>query len=228
MSERLTRCASASRGATSRWRSWHRYRSRLRALCEVPPSEAEQLAGVAGGADCPAAAPAAAAAWPLRWRRAIPYLGVMLPYTPLHHLLLREVGFPVVATSGNLTDEPICTDERDAVAPSGPHCRLLPGPRPADRPACRRQRGLDRWPVRRGCCAGRGLCAAAGAAAHAVPSDPGRRRPPEEHGCAEHVGDQVFISQHIGDLETPEALAAFERVIADFLRSTVDAGGDRP
>ena len=32
------------------------------------------------------------------------------------------------------------------------------------------------------------------------------------------VGRQVFISQHIGDLETAEALAAFERVIADFLR----------
>ncbi len=32
------------------------------------------------------------------------------------------------------------------------------------------------------------------------------------------IGHQVFISQHIGDLETPEALAAFERVIADFLR----------
>ena len=31
-----------------------------------------------------------------------PYLGVMLPYTPLHHLLLRDLGFPVVATSGNL------------------------------------------------------------------------------------------------------------------------------
>ena len=32
------------------------------------------------------------------------------------------------------------------------------------------------------------------------------------------VGRHVFISQHIGDLETPEAMAAFERVIADFLR----------
>jgi len=44
-----------------------------------------------------------------------PYLGIMLPYTLLHHLLMAEVGFPVVATSGNLSDEPICTDETEAL-----------------------------------------------------------------------------------------------------------------
>jgi len=43
-----------------------------------------------------------------------PNVGIMLPYTPLHHLLLQELDFPVVATSGNLTDEPICTDEEEA------------------------------------------------------------------------------------------------------------------
>jgi hydrogenase maturation protein HypF len=48
-----------------------------------------------------------------------PNLGVMLPYTPLHHLLLREVDIPLVATSGNLSDEPICIDNEEAVARLG-------------------------------------------------------------------------------------------------------------
>ena len=39
----------------------------------------------------------------------------MLPYTPLHHLLMRELNFPIVATSGNLSDEPICIDEYEAL-----------------------------------------------------------------------------------------------------------------
>lgn len=42
-------------------------------------------------------------------------IGVMLPYTPLHHLLMNDLGFPAVATSGNLSDEPIITDEYEAV-----------------------------------------------------------------------------------------------------------------
>ena len=46
-------------------------------------------------------------------------LGVFLPYTPLHHLLLEAVGRPLVLTSGNLTDEPLATDDEDALARLG-------------------------------------------------------------------------------------------------------------
>jgi hydrogenase maturation protein HypF len=42
-------------------------------------------------------------------------LGVMLPYTPMHHLLLAVVGGPLVMTSGNVTDEPIAKDNDEAV-----------------------------------------------------------------------------------------------------------------
>lgn len=44
------------------------------------------------------------------------YLGVMLPYTPLHHVLLREMGRPLVMTSGNLSEEPIAIDNDEALA----------------------------------------------------------------------------------------------------------------
>ncbi len=43
------------------------------------------------------------------------YLGVMFPVTPLHHLLLREAGRPLVMTSGNLSEEPICQDNDEAL-----------------------------------------------------------------------------------------------------------------
>jgi hydrogenase maturation protein HypF len=43
------------------------------------------------------------------------YLGVMLPYTPLHHILLRGVGLPLVMTSGNISEEPIAKDNDEAV-----------------------------------------------------------------------------------------------------------------
>ena len=40
----------------------------------------------------------------------------MLPYTPLHHLLLAVVAGPIVATSGNVSDEPIAYRDADALA----------------------------------------------------------------------------------------------------------------
>ncbi|HVF13556.1 MAG TPA: carbamoyltransferase HypF [Acidimicrobiales bacterium] len=50
----------------------------------------------------------------------LPELGLMLPYTPLHTLLLRRFGGPLVMTSGNLSDEPIAHDDADALARLGP------------------------------------------------------------------------------------------------------------
>ncbi len=62
-------------------------------------------------------------------------LGVMLPYTPLHHLLLAELGFPVVATSGNRSQEPICIDNAEAIAHLSPIAdKILVHNRPIARP----------------------------------------------------------------------------------------------
>lgn len=146
-----------------------------------------------------------------------PNIGVMLPYAPLHHLLLRAVGSPVVATSGNLADEPICTDEREAVQRLGRLAdRLLVHDRPIARHVddsvawviegesrlLRRARGFAPLPT----LARRDLPTLLAVGAHL------------KNAIALSVGRQVFISQHIGDLETTEAMGAFERVIADLQR----------
>ena len=39
----------------------------------------------------------------------------MLPYSPLHHVLMRELGVPVIATSGNKTDDPIAIENTEAI-----------------------------------------------------------------------------------------------------------------
>ena len=85
-----------------------------RTLCRVSAAEAALLVGparpivllVARRHGTPILAPGVAAGN----RR----LGIFLPYTPLHHLLLEAVGRPLVLTSGNLTDEPLATDDGDA------------------------------------------------------------------------------------------------------------------
>ena len=131
-------------------------------------------------------APAPAPASPTRSRRATPTSGVMLPYTPLHELLLGLDGDPagpdaLVMTSGNLSGEPIVTDDAEALRPAGAARRRLAAPRPADPRAVRR---LGRAGRRRRRAAGPPvprLRAAAGRAAVRGAADAGRRRRPEEH-----------------------------------------------
>jgi hydrogenase maturation protein HypF len=148
-----------------------------------------------------------------------PCLGVLLPYTPLHHLLMAELGFPVIATSGNLSDEPICTDEHEALERlRGITDVFLVHNRPivrhVDDSIVRVM--LDRELV---------LRRARGYAPLPITFKSAIRNPQSaivlavgahlKNAVALSVGEQVFISQHIGDLETEQAHAAFRHVIAD-------------
>jgi hydrogenase maturation protein HypF len=144
-----------------------------------------------------------------------PYLGVMLPYTPLHHLLARELLFPIIATSGNLSDEPICIDEREAlVRLEGIADAFLVHNRPIVRHVddsilrvvlgreivLRRARGYAPLPIH---------CKEPIAKTLAVGAH-------LKNTVALTVEDNVILSQHIGDLENKEASDSFQEVIRSF------------
>lgn len=147
-----------------------------------------------------------------------PYLGVMLPYTPLHHILMHDLGFPVVATSGNLSDEPICIDEHEALKRlNGIADYFLVHNRPIVRHVddsivrivlgrelvLRRARGYAPLPLTVEKSFDRPLLAVG---AHL------------KNTIALSVENNIFVSQHIGDLETEASYRAFHRVIRDFGR----------
>jgi hydrogenase maturation protein HypF len=184
-------------------------------LCEVSPSAAELLTSAEAPIVLLPRRPDAAVAQGVAPGR--PELGIMVPATPLHHLLLREVDFPLVATSGNRSEEPICIDEREALERLGNMADLfLVHDRPIERHMddsvarvvtgapriLRRARGFAPLPVT----VAEELPVILAVGAHM------------KTAVALSVGRQVFLSQHIGDLETPEAMGAFTRVIADFTR----------
>ncbi len=161
-----------------------------------------------------------------------PFLGVMLPYTPLHHILLRELDFPVVATSGNLSDEPICTDELEALERLGgvADCFLV-----HDRPIARH---VDDSVAR--ILLGRELILRRARGYAPLPIHLAQPLPPLlavgahlKNAVAASVGPEVFVSQHIGDLETTQAFDAFRSVIAGLatlydLHSTAVAADAHP
>jgi hydrogenase maturation protein HypF len=145
-----------------------------------------------------------------------PYLGVMLPYTPLHHLLLRELGCPVVATSGNRSSEPLCIDEQAALTELDGLADVFlvhnrPIVRRADDPVIRVMAGQPTL-----------LRSGRGYAPLTIPLH--EQVPPllavgahQKNTIAITSGRHAIGSQHIGDLDTAETLYAFEHTIADFI-----------
>jgi hydrogenase maturation protein HypF len=83
------------------------------ALCEIGPAEENLLISSRRPIVLLARRSDAALAEQVAPRN--PFVGVMLPYTPLHHLLLKRLGFPLVMTSGNRSDEPIASEDSQAV-----------------------------------------------------------------------------------------------------------------
>jgi hydrogenase maturation protein HypF len=139
-----------------------------------------------------------------------PWVGVMLPCSPLHHLLLDHFPHPVVATSGNRAGEPICITEVESEGRlSGIADVFLHHDRPIARPCddsvvragpggvslLRRARGYAPLPVWIG---GNGLKSCVLAVGGHL-----------KNTVALHLGRQVVLSPHIGDLDTPEARDAF-------------------
>jgi len=143
-----------------------------------------------------------------------PSLGVMLPYTPLHHLLMSELGFPVVATSGNISGEPIITENDDALAKLGAIADLFlihnrPIARHVDdsvvmvveeKPVIlRRARGYAPMPIS---LPGADKLIAVGGQ--------------QKNAVAIAHGGNVFLSQHLGDMDNAAVYDAFERTLSDF------------
>jgi hydrogenase maturation protein HypF len=146
------------------------------------------------------------------------YLGVMLPYTPLHHLLVRALGRPMVLTSGNASDEPIAYHDDDALTRLGAiadafltHDRAIYVR--TDDSVARTFRGRP-MPIRR----------SRGYVPEPVRVDGGFPRPVLACGaelkntfCLAKDG-HAFVSHHIGDLENAETLRSFTEGIEHFRR----------
>jgi hydrogenase maturation protein HypF len=162
-----------------------------------------------------------------------PNLGVMLPYTPLHHLLLAELGFPVVATSGNRSGEPICIDETQALKTlAGIADVFLVHNRPIARPVddsivqvingqlslLRRARGYAPMPISLGdveTTSDETILAVGGHLKNTV---------------ALYIDRQLFVSQHIGDLDCVPTCDRFRSTIQELcsLYNTTPSFAERP
>jgi len=142
-------------------------------------------------------------------------VGIMLPYSPLHHLLLDEFGGPLVATSGNVSGEPVLTENDDItrrlahVAEAFLH-HDRPIQRPADDPVYRVIAGFAR-PLRHG----RGSAPLELALPFKLDKPVLAVGGHMKNTVALAWEDRIVVSPHIGDLDAPRSLTVFEQVIAD-------------
>jgi hydrogenase maturation protein HypF len=143
-------------------------------------------------------------------------LGIMLPYTPLHHLLLREGPEILVMTSANLSEEPLCYTDEDAVSSLVTIAdAFLTHDRGIHRPCddsvvmvvdgsvvhLRRSRGYVPRMIK--CPSGERQLLAAGAS--------------EKNTFCVFKEGKAFVSHHIGDLNNEKSFDAYTRGIHDFL-----------
>ncbi|MGD8712758.1 MAG: carbamoyltransferase HypF, partial [Thiohalophilus sp.] len=142
-------------------------------------------------------------------------IGAMLPYSPLHHLLLSRLGKPIVATSANLSGEPVLTEANDVIRRLSEVTAIhlhhnRPIVRPADDPVIRLIAGQPR-PLRLG----------RGTAPLELPL-PGKLPQPilacggqMKNTVALAWEQRLVISPHIGDLDAPRSQQIYAEVIAD-------------
>ncbi|MFL5955499.1 MAG: carbamoyltransferase HypF [Gaiellaceae bacterium] len=133
------------------------------------------------------------------------WLGLLLPYTPLHHLLLAGFDGPLVMTSGNRSDEPIAVDDAEAHERLGGIADAFLG---HDRPIHRRCEDSvvrSSFPIRRS----RGFAPGSVALPRvAVRPVLGVGAELKSTFCVARGGD-AFLSPHLGDLDTEAAYRAF-------------------
>jgi hydrogenase maturation protein HypF len=153
-----------------------------------------------------------------------PWIGALLPYSPLHVLLLEAVGGPLVCTSGNLSDDPMCTEEAEVRERLGAVADVFlvhdrPIVRPVDDSVARvGPAGIEL--LRRA----RGFAPLALRLGGAVPSAPcvlalgGQLKNTVALVLGGGEASEVVVSQHLGDLSSVEGALLCERTARDLVR----------
>ena len=145
-------------------------------------------------------------------------LGWMLPYTPLHHLLLTAFGAPLVMTSGNLSGEPQAIDNGEARQKLSAFCDAF---LMHDRPIARR---LDDSVARIVAGEIRVLRRARGFAPAPLDLPPELKEAPPVTACGGELKSAIcltrdgkaLLSHHLGDLEDLLSYTEFEKAAADY------------